>query len=93
MVEDRKIYVRRVSSNVCDLRKAARPFLAMKSTVEPGAGLFETFLVVGLYYDRQLLHHTPYIKSSYPNQVHKFRNLIPKFSSFFLALLCSYNND
>ena len=68
-MEDRKIYVRRVSSNVRDLRKAARPFSTTKNAVEPGAGLFETFLAVALYYDRQLQQHTPYIKSSYPSHV------------------------
>lgn len=66
LVEDRKIYVRRVSSNVCDLRKASRP---LSTNVEPGAGLFETFLEVALFYDRHQHLHTPYIKSSYPNPV------------------------
>lgn len=67
-MEDRKIYVRRVSSNVADLRKASRP-LTIKVNVEPGAGLFETFLEVALFYDRHQHLHTPYIKSSYPNSV------------------------
>lgn len=71
LVEDRKIYVRRVSSNVCDLRKASRPLSTTTSTAvnEPGAGLFETFLEVALFYDRHQHLHTPYIKSSYPNSV------------------------
>lgn len=64
LVEDRKIYVRRVSSNVADLRKASRPLTI--ANVEPGAGLFETFLEVALFYDRHQNLHTPYIKSSYP---------------------------
>lgn len=75
MVEDRKIYVRRVSSNVCDLRKASRP---LSTNIEPGAGLFETFLEVALFYDRHQHLHTPYIKSSYPN---------PVISSFYFPYL------
>lgn len=67
MVEDRKIYVRRVSSNVCDLKRASRPLSV--NVREPGAGLFETFLEVALFYDRHQHLHTPYIKSSYPNSV------------------------
>ena len=81
LVEDRKIYVRRVSSNVADLRKGLpltvspsrhvkpTPMTSSSNDTQPGAGLFETFLVVALYYDRQLHRHTPYIKSSYPNHV------------------------
>jgi len=37
--------------------------------LEPGARLFDTFLVVDLFYDRQLNKNTPYIKYSYPNDV------------------------
>ena len=76
MVEDRKIYVRRVSSNVCDLKKRASTSTSNQPCIstndkEPagGAGLFETFLEVALFYDRHLNLHTPYIKSSYPASV------------------------
>ena len=82
MVEDRKIYVRRVSSNVCDLKRASRtPMTSVlhcqqqqqqqprdQRTIQTG-GLYETFLEVALYYDRNSQRHTPYVKSSYPNQV------------------------
>lgn len=63
LVEDRKIYVRRVSSKVCDVRKS------YKSSNGQGAGLYEIFLEVALFYDRQTHRHTPYIKSCYPSQV------------------------
>ena len=81
-MEDRKIYVRRVSSNVCDLRKASRPLSVVN--IEPGAGLFETFLEVALFYDRHQHLHTPYIKSSYPNPVEN--PLVSSYSTFFFIL-------
>jgi len=67
LVEDRKTYVRRVSSNVCDLRRD-RPAVSGSSSSDPCSGLFETLLVGALYFDRQTQKHTPYIKCFYPKQ-------------------------
>lgn len=76
MVEDRKIYVRRVSSNVCDLKRASRaPFTSPQQLAGNGhqqqqsGGLYEIFIEVALFYDRNSQRHTPYIKSCYPNHV------------------------
>lgn len=42
---------------------------ALSHPVEPGARLFNTFLVVDLFYDGHLNKNIPYIKYSYPNDV------------------------
>ena len=68
LVEDRKIYVRRVSSKVCDLRKVQQRPLSAAPVIDPN-GLFDTLLVVALYYDRHQQRYIPYIKSHYPNHV------------------------
>lgn len=69
LVEDRKLYVRRVSSNVCDLRRD-RPVTSGSPSNDRSDGLFETLLVGALYFDRQTQQHTPYIKYHYPKQSH-----------------------
>jgi len=66
LVEDRKIYVRRVSSKVCDLRKVQQRPLSAAPVIDPN-GLFDTLLVVALYYDRHQQRYIPYIKNHYPN--------------------------
>jgi len=64
IVEDRKIYIRRVSSNVCDLRRGRpRDVLGTSSGADPASGLFETLLVGALVFDRETHQYTPYIKS------------------------------
>jgi len=69
LVEDRKIYVRRVSSNVCDLRKGQQQKRQQQQRpVADPNGLFDALLVVALYYDRQQQRYIPYIKSHYPSQ-------------------------
>ena len=67
LVENRKIYVRRVASNVCDMIKS-RPFVS-PSSKSTGNGLFDSIIVVALFYDRKLQQYTPYIKSHYPSHV------------------------